>query len=484
MNNTIPAFKPLSRGEFPDAPEWADRYMGPVNRQLDIITKSLQGRLLPANTSGGPLKKIGVRHGRKVRVQIDGMRIRPSGVTIVATPYPAFAPVVEPVDVGTLDLTVYFGTPVPSQEVPVVIQVHGDPSGVQTEKTSDLPTPSEDQGGGGGGGLTIHDLVGAFHAASGLTAGQVVRATGATTFAWQSIQDGDLPASIARDTEVAAAIAAHEAASDPHPTYTTAAELASALAAYQLLSEKDQASGYASLDGSTLVPVAELGSGSPSSATFLDGSRTWRALTNADIPSGDISYFRQVGTSPFECWYPAGVLPSATFGGTGAPGVDTLFTLPYWTGRGGTIDRIGIEWTSGQATRRCRVGIYASTSDTNLYPDALLVDSGEFDAVTTLGVKTATISTPLPPNQIVWFVYLAKTGGAAQGPTVRLNGSTGQPASPFGWPSTFGASVGRFWMTTAFTYAALPDPYPAGGVLNTAAYAANVYPIIMVRYSG
>lgn len=52
--------------------------------------------------------------------------------------------------------------------------------------------------------------------------------------------DADIPSSIARDSEVtaaqtaaeataAAALAAHVADSDPHPTYTTAAELASAL---------------------------------------------------------------------------------------------------------------------------------------------------------------------------------------------------------------------------------------------------------------
>lgn len=83
------------------------------------------------------------------------------------------------------------------------------------------------------------------------------------------IVDADLPASIARDTEVssgdaasvstaAAALAAHVAAADPHPGYTTAAELASAISVheaaadphtgYQKESEKDAASGYAGLN--------------------------------------------------------------------------------------------------------------------------------------------------------------------------------------------------------------------------------------------
>jgi len=47
--------------------------------------------------------------------------------------------------------------------------------------------------------------LGADHTTSGLTAGQVLRASGATTAAFASIADGDLPASISRDTESPAA---------------------------------------------------------------------------------------------------------------------------------------------------------------------------------------------------------------------------------------------------------------------------------------
>lgn len=57
-----------------------------------------------------------------------------------------------------------------------------------------------------------------------------------------NITDADIPATIARDSEVtagdaasvataAAALAAHVAAADPHPTYTTAGEVTTAIAA-------------------------------------------------------------------------------------------------------------------------------------------------------------------------------------------------------------------------------------------------------------
>jgi hypothetical protein len=42
---------------------------------------------------------------------------------------------------------------------------------------------------------------------------------------------------------------------------------------------KGAASGYASLDGSTLIPTAQHGSGTANSTTFLRGDRTWATPT-------------------------------------------------------------------------------------------------------------------------------------------------------------------------------------------------------------
>ena len=63
----------------------------------------------------------------------------------------------------------------------------------------------------------------------------------------------DVPQPVS-DTD--SAIAAHEAATDPHT-------------GYQLETEKGAASGYASLDADTLVPIAELPTGVTSSTVSL-----------------------------------------------------------------------------------------------------------------------------------------------------------------------------------------------------------------------
>jgi len=61
---------------------------------------------------------------------------------------------------------------------------------------------------------------------------------------------------------------------------------------YQLLSEKNQANGYAGLDAGTRVPTAQLGSGTANSTTYLRGDQTWAAggsgMTDPMTTAGDI----------------------------------------------------------------------------------------------------------------------------------------------------------------------------------------------------
>jgi len=115
-----------------------------------------------------------------------------------------------------------------------------------------------------------------------------------------TVPDAQIPAAIARDAEVSAAIAAHEAAGDPHPTYTTGAEAsviaAAAVAAheaasdphavYQKESEKGAANGYASLDANGAV-------GEPAKKIRETGGPT--VLDVGAIPDGQ--FLKRVGAT-------------------------------------------------------------------------------------------------------------------------------------------------------------------------------------------
>lgn len=57
----------------------------------------------------------------------------------------------------------------------------------------------------------------------------------------------------------------------------------SSLSDYQLVSEKGQADGYASLNSSGYIPLTQLASGSATSSTWLNGIGVWTSLSNPDI---------------------------------------------------------------------------------------------------------------------------------------------------------------------------------------------------------
>lgn len=94
-----------------------------------------------------------------------------------------------------------------------------------------------------------------------------------------TLDDAQIPATIARDAEVTTAVSDHAAAADPHTNY-------------QRETEKGVAGGYASLDGSGLVPDAQI-------ASTITRDSEWNGIdflvgTATGALSGEIA----VGTTP------------------------------------------------------------------------------------------------------------------------------------------------------------------------------------------
>jgi hypothetical protein len=116
-----------------------------------------------------------------------------------------------------------------------------------------------------------------------------------------AVTDGQIPAAIARDSETAAAVTAHEALSDPHT-------------GYQRESEKNAASGYAGLDGSSKLAGTQQVYGSTAD-TAAQGNDA--RLSDARTPTAHASTHQPGGGDAMAVDAAAGVGSLRTLG-TGA----------------------------------------------------------------------------------------------------------------------------------------------------------------------
>jgi hypothetical protein len=168
--------------------------------------------------------------------------------------------------------------------------------------------------------------------------------------------------------------------------------------------------------------------------------------------SKDLFYRRQVGTSPFERWYVAGQA-NATALTTGAPSANVLRAIPFIATKNHTIDRIAVQVTTLLAGKG-RYAIYSPTSDTNLYPSALVLDPlTEIDTGTT-GMKAVTISQALTAGNLYYFCYASNAAA-----TLRALSVAGMIAL-VGQDTALATATG-VGFSAAWTYASPPTAMPA-----------------------
>lgn len=182
-------------------------------------------------------------------------------------------------------------------------------------------------------------------------------------------------------------------------------------------------------------------------------------------PALDFSSFRNVGKTPWEIWYFSGGITFATV----APTTDILYAMPYTARRGGRLDRLGFAVTTGGAAGSVgRCGIYLAESQTSLHPGQLLVDCGEKDC-TSIAVKSTILDLELPPDQLVYFVFLC--GVAA--PTIRY---TSGLTFNMGMQPDFATNNIFCYFNQA--YGPLPRTFP-----KTATLLGGTSPLVACRYS-
>jgi hypothetical protein len=187
----------------------------------------------------------------------------------------------------------------------------------------------------------------------------------------------------------------------------------------------------------------------------------------------DFSSFRHAGGSSLERWYVGGMVVSKLIT-TGAPSANNLRAIPFVSPhRGGTLDRLAIQITSGVAGN-FRLGLYQNVEpmgSENLYPGKLLADSGSISTSGT-GVQSYTLSQALQPVSLYWLVLLNSAA-----PTINC---LPVDAVSFMLGVNSGLGLAMNWgLLLSFAYAALPDPFSAGAVDQT----TTPIPAIGYRFS-
>lgn len=118
----------------------------------------------------------------------------------------------------------------------------------------------------------------------------------------------------------------------------------------------------------------------------------------------DINFWRQVGGAGLDVFY----LGGSVTGQGQSPSLaepDTIHCLPLFAARGGTVDKLAV-WlqTVGSMGAVVRAAIYEATSETDLRPDALVAETGDFAMdVLPLDWKFSNIGVTLDPLKLYWL---------------------------------------------------------------------------------
>jgi hypothetical protein len=201
--------------------------------------------------------------------------------------------------------------------------------------------------------------------------------------------------------------------------------------------------------------------------TYVYNGTVWADLS----PS---RYFRK-GTTP-DRRYIGGLSYKATTQlvlSTTAPALDTLWALPFIVPRKQSFDLLTIRISTVATTGGvARTGIYKD--DGSCYPGALYFDSGSIDTTTPAAPsnRDTTITSGLQPFEPGLY-WLAVVFGVAAPQLHCLRDGT-QLEYILGNGSAFSVTAnGGYGYSVAHAFAALPNPYTAGGTVLTVAPSAT-----------
>ena len=180
----------------------------------------------------------------------------------------------------------------------------------------------------------------------------------------------------------------------------------------------------------------------------------------------------------------AGITSNFAAGASGSTALTTvtitdnlLMAVPFVAPpRIASINRIGVYVTTGAgASSVVRLGIYKATSDANIYPDALVIDSGPIAITSTNAAAVAAIDVELNPGELYWAVILADIY-TSNGVVRALPLAGTYPI--FGIAGALSGTAPQIGLSGTLTYGALSATFPAA-----VAAVTTVVPAIFLRYA-
>ena len=168
----------------------------------------------------------------------------------------------------------------------------------------------------------------------------------------------------------------------------------------------------------------------------------------------------RIGTTE-DRWYSAGVV-NATGTTTNTTVANRLEALPFIPSRDMTLDRVAVQVTAAVAGN-ARLGMWTGTS--NIYPDALLFDTGTFSVGST-GPKVTTISQALDAGSLYWLGIVVSVA------TVQLRSWQAAACMAFvghaAWSGTTQSPMAFGWYVAGAGVGALPNPFTGSATPMTA----------------
>lgn len=192
--------------------------------------------------------------------------------------------------------------------------------------------------------------------------------------------------------------------------------------------------------------------------------------------SVDHSSYRHVfNGGVVEVWYVAGVEVCAD-GLQAACSINIMRLIPFIaTGLDRRLDRIGSSVAANAGAGNFRVGIYTNVGINFLYPEHLVVDSGDL-TTTLIGIQAATINTVLVAGQLYWMAHVTSRAATFRvvNPDQLLNILGVSPTLPNDF---------NLGLSLPFTYGPLPDPFPVTTTPGLAVLSNPPIPAVAFRFT-